>query len=171
MDRRIRGLLSIADFVETKEKNLSLYLDQAEERLLRVSKSERILLEYKGPVSTSKKQKKEERPKQWKGKQFHGKFVRETEVRSEKAWRWVRKDYLKKETEGSIFAVQQQALRTNWISKSIDDREILEKYKICGERDESITHLIAECKKLTKKKYKDIILQGLYIWNYARSLA
>ena len=78
---------------------------------------------------------------------------------------------MKKETEGSIFAVQQQALRTNWISKSIDDREILEKYKICGERDESITHLIAECKKLTKKKYKDIILQGLYIWNYARSLA
>ena len=64
MDRRIRGLLSIVDFVETKEKNLSLYLDQAEERLLRVSKSERILLEYKGPVSTSKKQKKEERPKQ-----------------------------------------------------------------------------------------------------------
>ena len=30
-----RGLLSIADFVEIEEQNLSLYLDHSEERLLR----------------------------------------------------------------------------------------------------------------------------------------
>ena len=43
---------------------------------------------------------------------------------------------------------------------------------MCGERDESITHLIAECKKLVQKEYKDMkILQELYTWNYARSLA
>ena len=43
---------------------------------------------------------------------------------------------------------------------------------MCGERDESITHLIAECKKLVQKEYKDmIILQESYTWNYARSLA
>ena len=53
-----RGLLSIADCVETEEQNLSLYLDQSEERLLRLSKSERILPQYGGQVSTTKKQKK-----------------------------------------------------------------------------------------------------------------
>ena len=43
---------------------------------------------------------------------------------------------------------------------------------MCGERDESITHLIAECKKLVQKQYKDMkIMQELYTWNYARSLA
>ena len=47
--------------------------------LLNFSKSERILSEYEGPVSTSKKQKKEARQKQWKEKQLHGKFIRETE--------------------------------------------------------------------------------------------
>ena len=26
---------------------------------------------------------------------------------------------------------------------------------MCGERDKSITHLIAECKKLAKKEYKE----------------
>ena len=41
-----RGLLSIADCVEAEEKNLSIYLDQSEERLLRLSESERILLQY-----------------------------------------------------------------------------------------------------------------------------
>ena len=50
-----RGLLSIADCVETEEQNLSLYLDQSEERLLRFSKSERILPQYEGPASTAKK--------------------------------------------------------------------------------------------------------------------
>ena len=59
-----RGLLSIANCVETEEQNFSLQLDQSEERLLRFSKSERILPQYEGPVSTAKKQKKGERHKQ-----------------------------------------------------------------------------------------------------------
>ena len=55
----------ITDCVETEEQNLSLYVDQSEEILFRISKSEEILLDYEGPVSTAKKQKKEERQKQW----------------------------------------------------------------------------------------------------------
>ena len=82
-----RGLLSIADCVETEEQNLSLYLNQSEEGLLRLSKSERILPQYGGPVSTAMKQKREQRHKQWKEKQLHGKFIRETEeIRSEETW-------------------------------------------------------------------------------------
>ena len=46
---------------------------------------------------------------------------------------------MKKETEGLIFAAQEQALRKNWIRKNIDDQEVSEKYRMCGERDESIT--------------------------------
>ena len=53
---------------------------------------------------------------------------------------------MKKETEGLIFAAQEQALRTNWIRKNIDGQEVSEQCRVCGERDESITHLIAECK-------------------------
>ena len=51
---------------------------------MRLSKSERILPQYGGPVSTAMKQKKAQRYKQWKEKQLHGKFIREAEeVRSE----------------------------------------------------------------------------------------
>ena len=125
-----------------------------EERLLRFFENERILPQYEGPVSTAKKQKKDERHKQWKEKQFHGKFVREIEeVRSEETWGWIRKGYFKKETEGLIFVVQEQALRPNWIRKDIDGQEVSGKSRMCGERDESITHLIAECKKLTQIVY------------------
>ena len=67
---------------------------------------------------------------------------------------WIWKGYLKKETEGLIFAAQEQTLRTNWIRKNVDGQEISEKCKTYGERDESVTHLIAECKKLAQKEYK-----------------
>ena len=86
---------------------------------------------------TAKKQKKEERHKQWKEKRLHGKFIKETEeVRSEETWGWIRKAYLKKETEGLIFAAQEQALRTNWIRKNIDGQEVSQICKMCEERDE-----------------------------------
>ena len=85
-----RRLLSIADCVEPEEQNLSLYLDQSGERLLGFSIDERILAQYEVPVSTTKKQKQEERHKQWKEKQPIGKFTRETEeVRSEETWGWI----------------------------------------------------------------------------------
>ena len=61
---------------------------------------------------------------------------------------------MKKKTEGLIFAAQEQALRTNWIRKNIDGKEVSEKCRMCGERDESINQLIAECKKLAQKEYK-----------------
>ena len=151
-----RRLLSIVDCVETEEQNLSLDLDQSEELLLRFSKSERILPQYEGLVSTAKKQKKEEKHKQGKEKQLHGKFIKETEeVKSEEAWGWIRKVYLKKETESLIFAAQEQTLRTNCIRKNIDGQEESEKCRMSGERDESIIQLIAQCKKLAQKEYKE----------------
>ena len=87
--------------------------------------------------------RKEQRLKQWKEKQLY-----------EETWGWIGKGYLRKEAEGLIFAAQEQALRTNWIRKNIDGQEVSEKCRMCGERDESIIHLIAKCKKLAQKEYK-----------------
>ena len=122
---------------------------------MRFSKSEKILQRCELPVSSAKKQKKKERHNQWKENQLHGKFARETEeVRIGETWGWIRKGYLKKETEGFIFAAQEQALRTNWIRKNIDGQEVSKQFRTCGERDESITHLNADCKMLAEKECK-----------------
>ena len=59
-----------------------------------------------------------------------------------------------KQTGDLIFEAQEQALRTNWIREHNDGQEVSEKYRMCGERNESITHLIAECKELAQKEYK-----------------
>ena len=104
---------------------------------MRFSKSERILPEYEGAVSTAMEHKNEKRHKQWKEKELHGKFAREPEeVRSEETWRGVRKGYLEKEIESLIFVAQEQALRTNWIRKNIDGQDVSEKCRMCGERHE-----------------------------------
>ena len=61
---------------------------------------------------------------------------------------------MKKETEGLIFAAQEQAFKTNWVRKYIDDQKVSEQCRMCGERDDSITHLIAVSKKQAQKQYK-----------------
>lgn len=134
------GLLSTADCAEIEGRNLSLYQDQSEERLLRLSKSERSFPEYKGPVFTAEKQKKEERNKQQKEKQLNKKFVEETEeTRTEETWEQIRKGYLKEETEGLIFAAQEQVLRTNWRRKNIGGQKVSGKCRMCGKRAEKKT--------------------------------
>ena len=52
-----------------------------------------------------------------------------------------------------ISVVQEQTLRMNWIRKKIDGQEVSE-CSMCGERDESITSLITECKNIAQKEYK-----------------
>ena len=52
----------------------------------------------------------------------------------------------KRETESLILAAQEQAIRTNSIKVYIDKEE--SKCSMCGERDETVNHLVIECSKL-----------------------
>ena len=80
--------------------------------------SDKFLPEYERPVSVGNKQKKAERHRQWKQKQLHGKFLRETKLVTSRETCIER--FLNKERESLIFPGQEQALVTNWIRKKID---------------------------------------------------
>ena len=150
-----RGLLGIRDCVEQEEINLWKYVNESSEKLLEEVKFAQILRDQEETVGERKKRNTEKRKEEWKEKVLHGKFVRDTEeVRDVETWAWMRKGYLKKETEGMIIAAQDQALRTNWIKKNIDKQDISEKCRMCGERDESVSHIVAECSKLAQTEYK-----------------
>ena len=81
------------------------------------------------------------------------------------------KDHLKK-TEGLVFVAEEQAFRTNGIRKNINRRKILRKCNLCGKREEPISYLIAEFKKLAQREYKKgiIVLQELHIQSYFKIL-
>ena len=118
-----RGMISVEDCVEMETNSLHKYIVESKEKLLKAEKDEGILGEgmSKGDVA-------EKRRNQYKEKPLHGQYVRSTEeIRDHKSWKWLKKGTLKKETEGTLMAAQDQALRTHAIQSRIDLLAILQK--------------------------------------------
>ena len=76
-----------------------------------------------------------------------------TDVREHRRWSWLCRGHLKKETEGLITADQDQALRTHSIKAHIDKQNISLTGRLCGEREETVSHIVAEYKMLAQKHY------------------
>ena len=90
----------------------------------------------------------------YREKTLHGQYVRGTEdVRDPRAWDWLKRGTLKKETEDLLAAAQDQALRTNYIRNMIDKQDVSPMCRLCGEREETVSHIVTECKKLAQKQY------------------
>ena len=59
-----------------------------------------------------------------------------------------------RETESLLIAAQNNAIRTNHIKARIDKTQQNSKCRLCGDRDETINHIISECSKLAQKEYE-----------------
>ena len=92
----------------------------------------------------------------WKNKDMLCQFVQDTEPVSdkEKSWGWLRNGDLEKETGGMILAAQGQALRTNYVKFRIDHSCVSPKCRMCGDKDETVWHVIGGCSKLAGTEYK-----------------
>ena len=75
-------------------------------------------------------------------------------ISHEETWIWLRKGNLKRETESFQITVQDNAIRTSHIKARIDKTQQNSKCRLCGDRDETINHIISECSKLAQKGYK-----------------
>ena len=95
------------------------------------------------------------RKQKWGKKQLSGRFKRLiNNIPHEKTWTWPRKENLKRETESHLIAAHNNAIRTNNIKAIIDKTQQNSKYRLCGDRDETINYRISECRKLARKEYK-----------------
>ena len=72
----------------------------------------------------------------------------------DKTWSWLTKGNFKRETESLLIAAQNNAVRTNHIKVRIDKIQQNCKCWLCGDRDETVNHIISECNKLAQKEYK-----------------
>ena len=75
-------------------------------------------------------------------------------ISHEKTWTRLRKRNLKRETESLLIAAQNNAIRINHIKARIDKMQQNSNCKLCGDRDETINHIISECSKLAPIEYK-----------------
>ena len=93
------------------------------------------------------------RKQKWEGKQLYGRFKRLiNNISHNKTWTWLRKGNFKRETESLIIAAQNNAIWTNQIKARIDKTQQNSKCRLCGDRDESINHIISECSKSAQKE-------------------
>ena len=96
-------------------------------------------------MTTTRKQK-------WEKKQIYDRFKRLiNNISHQKTWTWLRKGNLKRETESHLIAVEDNAIRTNHSKARIDKTQQNSK---CGNRGETINHIMSECSKLAQKEYK-----------------
>ena len=105
---------------------------------------------------------------QWQSKPLHRQSaarLQNTEVDVEATLQWLFSSRLKAETEGLIFAAQDQSLFTRNYQANIIQNGTDPKCRFCGERVETIDHLISECSVLTPGEYKrrhDRVCQHLH---------
>ena len=95
------------------------------------------------------------RKQKWEGKQLYRRFKRLiNNISHDKTWTWLREGNFKREAESLLIAAQNNAIRTNHIKERIDKTQQNSKCRLCGDRDETINHMISECSKLAQKEYK-----------------
>ena len=92
----------------------------------------------------------------WTRKPLHGKFAQRSQaadINKDHTFMWLKSSSLKAETEGFIFAAQDQSLKTkNYIAKVMKTgSDPLCRY--CGQFDETIDHLVSGCPILAKNEY------------------
>ena len=95
------------------------------------------------------------RKQKWEEKQFYGRFkLLINTISHQKTWTWLRKGNFRRETESLLIAAQNNAIRTNHIKARIDKTQQNCKCRLCGDRDETINHIISRCSKLAQNEYK-----------------
>ena len=131
-----RGLNSIEDSVDTSIQRLVDYIEKHERGLITDNRN-KMDNTIDNRMTKTRKQK-------WEEKQLHERFKRLiNNISHEKAWTWLRKGNSKRETESLLMVAQNSAIRTNHIKAWIDKTQQNSKCRLCGDRDETINHIIS----------------------------
>ena len=118
-----RDLISIEMYVRSEENNLSLYVRESNEMLLKdvkkiiIVKTENLMEE-----EDFKKNSQNEFKNKCHEKRMYEQFVVEMpeEIDKDLSWKWLVQSDLKVQTEATICAAQEQALKTNCTKNKIN---------------------------------------------------
>ena len=142
-----RELASTEDSVDASIQRLEDYIEKPERGLMTTIRND-MENTTDDRMTTTRKQK-------WEEKQLYGRFKRLiNNISHQKIWIWLRKENFKREMKCLLIAAQDNAIRTNHIKARIDKTQQNSKCRLCGDRDETINHIISECCKLAQKECK-----------------
>ena len=142
-----RGLASIEDTLDASIQRFEDYIEKHKRGLITTIRNDTDYT-IDERVTTTRKQK-------WERKELYGRFKRLiNNILHQKTWTWLRKANLKRETEPLLIAAQEYAIRTNHIKARIDKTQQNSKCRLCGDRYETINHIVSEFSKLAQGKYR-----------------
>ena len=152
-----RGLIDCKNCVATEENNLGWYVKNHVEPLLVALKESNTIsgCEESMKPEEFKSLKQNERINAWKNKAMHGQYLREMDGKDiVNTYGWLQKSDLKGCTEALICSAQEQALRTNYIKFRIDKTIDSPLCRMCGNKNETVSHIVSECSMLAQREYK-----------------
>ena len=142
-----RGLASIEDSVDVSIQWLKDYIEKRGGRLIAATRNNTKDTRTSGTTIPRKLK--------WEEKQLYGRFKRLTsDIPRVKTWTWLRKGNFMREIESLLTVAQNNAIRTNHNKTRIDKTQQNSRCRLCGNRNETINHVISDCSKLTQKEYK-----------------
>ena len=161
-----RGIPCIEDIYSQELSNIVTYIEKNNDALLNEVKyyeacttPSKSILRYKisGPNYRDKTKCDEIHKLLRNNKQIHGKFFNAQQnipfADLNRSWSWLKKSYLRFETESLICAAQEQALMTNWKRKVCSLSPTNGKCRLCHTQDETIMHIVSGCKILANNLY------------------
>ena len=137
----------IEDSVDASIQHLEDYIQKRGERLITAIRNNTNNMKTKRTIITRKEK--------WEEKQIYGRFKWPiSKISHLKMWMRLRKGNLKRETESLLIVARNNAIWINHIKVRIDKTQQNIKCRLCGDREETITHMISEWSKLAQKEYK-----------------
>ena len=145
--------------VRLKENNLGFYVRGSNEMLLFFKTVEKVgIVKTKNIMEEEdfKKDSQNEFKNKWHEKRMYGQLVCEMfeEIDKDLSWNWLVQKDLKVQTEATIYAEKEQALRTNYTRNKADKTSENLLCRMCGERRETVQHIICEYKNLAQLEHK-----------------
>ena len=134
-------MIGIEMCVRSEENNLGLYVRGSNEILLKgVKKVGIVKTENLMKKEDFKKNSQNEFKNKRHEKRMYGQFVREIpeEIDKNLSWKWLVQSDLKVQTEATIYAAQEQALRTKHAKNEINKTSENALCRMCAEREETV---------------------------------
>lgn len=177
-----RGLINITNHYKNTIINFSRYLQRTNEPLLQTASNwqftrgeksihakaakycQEIGLDYDQTQALSKQQLKDSVKKnrvrsmanQLCRKQLHGQYFRKLEenhIDTKTSNSWLKSSGLKRATESTICAIQEQAITTNYVKKHIHHTSEEDLCRVCRIAKETIHHITSGCTAMAPTKY------------------
>ena len=141
-----KGLASTEDSIDPLIQWLEDYKQKLRERLITVT--------WNNTDKTRINRMQITRKQKWEEKQLYGHFERlVSDISRKKMWTWLKQENLKRETESLQISAQSSMIKNNHIKARVDKKQQNSRHWLCGDRDETLNHIISKCSKLAQKKY------------------